>query len=556
MASRKRADYDEIIEDRTVEPGNSVPTLTKYGKLRFLGKGGFAKVHEVVEIASGRLFAAKIVSKALFENPKAKEKLMSEIKIHRELSHPQIVGFERVFEDHMNVYIILELCDSGTLGDVLKRRGAFTEFEARYFAYQIISAIKHCHSKGIIHRDLKLGNVFLHRNLEVKIGDFGLAVQTERRDEVRKTVCGTPNYIAPEVISPGNEHSFGVDVWAFGVILWALIFGRPPFETKDIKQTYDKIRSANFSFPGTKISKELRDLFEKIFVVDPSKRFTVNEILCHPFLKAEEIPLQLSPKCLESAPSASLMKELLAQGRARKLSVMKTAPEPKSETRPRRAEALAPAAKPLPPKLARKDPTRPPEELRSVFVKRWVDFSEKYGCGYLLTNGDTGVLFNDGTIMAHLEASEQVYLLEKSETNKERRTCYFAKKFPESLRKKVELLNYFRSFLLSKQFDTPRGVESASEVPEKEQVEFILFVKNSTKTKNATVLRLSNRVFQLIFNDDTEIVLNNETQTVFYKDKKGAILDFPAATALSHSNTEMVKRLKYTVEIVKTVSQK
>lgn len=111
-----------------------------------------------------------------------------------------VVGFHHYFEDEDNVYIILELCEKQTLNELIKRRKRITEIEAKYYLHQIISGVKDIHNANVIHRDLKLGNLFLTENLEIKIGDFGLAAKLAYDSERRKTMCGTPNYIAPEIL--------------------------------------------------------------------------------------------------------------------------------------------------------------------------------------------------------------------------------------------------------------------------------------------------------------------------------------------------------------------
>lgn len=124
----------------------------------------------------------------------------------------------------------------------------------------------------VIHRDLKLGNLFLSDKLEIKIGDFGLAARLESDHERRKTMCGTPNYIAPEILDSKfivyvdrNGHSYEVDVWSLGVIAYALLVGRPPFETTDVKLTYNKIRMCNYTFPDSiQISKTAKNFISKM----------------------------------------------------------------------------------------------------------------------------------------------------------------------------------------------------------------------------------------------------------------------------------------------------
>lgn len=166
-------------------------------------------------------------------------KLYAEIKIHRSLDHPNIVTFQECFEDAENVYMTLELCASGSLMDMLRRRRRLTESETRFFMVQLIGACHYMHTHQVIHRDLKLGNLFLDGNMNIKVGDFGLAALIESPGERKKTICGTPNYIAPEVLfDTANGHSFEVDTWSIGVILYTLLFGRPPFQTKDVKTIY------------------------------------------------------------------------------------------------------------------------------------------------------------------------------------------------------------------------------------------------------------------------------------------------------------------------------
>jgi polo-like kinase 1 len=192
---------------------------------------------------------------------RAKQKLMSEIKIHRSVSHQHVVKFEHFFEDSENVYILLELCQNQSLNELLRRRKRLHELEVQCYTMQIINALKYLHAHRIIHRDLKLGNLFLNDKMEVKLGDFGLATKLDFDGEKKRTICGTPNYIAPEVLEGKAGHSYEVDIWSLGVIIYTLIIGKPPFETSDVKTTYKRIRMNAYSFPEhIIISDAARDL--------------------------------------------------------------------------------------------------------------------------------------------------------------------------------------------------------------------------------------------------------------------------------------------------------
>lgn len=126
-----------------------------------------------------------------------------------------------------------------------KRRKAISEPETRFYMKQILSGVNYLHYQKIIHRDLKLGNLFLNDELQVKIGDFGLAAKIEYDGERKKTLCGTPNYIAPEILNK-KGHSFEVDIWSIGCIMYTLLMGRPPFETSSLKETYSRIKKCDY----------------------------------------------------------------------------------------------------------------------------------------------------------------------------------------------------------------------------------------------------------------------------------------------------------------------
>jgi serine/threonine protein kinase len=267
--------------------------------------------------------------------------LLAEIKIHRSISHRNIVGFETFFEDNTNVYMMLEVCPnqvrrSGgrargrrtggagaarggggaaratrlnhsfspfppprqTLMEFVKRRRRLTEPEAALLCLQLLDTMRYLHANGVIHRDLKLGNLFVGADMELRVGDFGLAAQLAEVGERKRTVCGTPNYIAPEILDGAvhGGHSFEVDVWAFGVILYTLVVGRPPFETADVKSTYKRIRENAYAFPDdVPLSAAVVDLVRRILVPRPADRPSLEEIARHAFFSA---PGVMIPKAL------------------------------------------------------------------------------------------------------------------------------------------------------------------------------------------------------------------------------------------------------------------
>jgi serine/threonine protein kinase len=141
------------------------------------------------------------------------------------MKHPNIVQFHRAFSYEKCTYIVLELCPNGSLMDMVKKRNYVTEPEVRFWTVQMAGAIKYMHGKGIIHRDLKMGNIFLDKDMNVKVGDFGLAALLMSGKDWhacrRTTLCGTPNYIAPEIVSKDKQgHDHAVDIWSLGIIMY------------------------------------------------------------------------------------------------------------------------------------------------------------------------------------------------------------------------------------------------------------------------------------------------------------------------------------------------
>ncbi|KAJ6510017.1 kinase-like domain-containing protein [Mycena vitilis] len=280
----------------------------QFHRVGFLGEGGFARVYEVKDANNKRL-ACKVVTMSSLKTKKAKTKLYAEIKIHRSLSHPNIVTFIDCFEGDDNVYMTLELCPSGSLMDLLRRRKRFTEPEARFFMVQLIGACHYMHGQSVIHRDLKLGNLFLDAYMNIKVGDFGLAALIESPGERKKTICGTPNYIAPEVLfDTASGHSFEVDTWSIGVILYTLVVGRPPFQTKDVKAIYQRIRMNDYAFPSpppASPSVPSRNLIGDILTPDPQLRPPLLSIVGHEWFTMGPVPSYIPTSAHDAPPDWS-----------------------------------------------------------------------------------------------------------------------------------------------------------------------------------------------------------------------------------------------------------
>lgn len=157
------------------------------------------------------------------------------------------------------------------MSDLLNQRKRITELETKYYLYQLVNSLQYLHRHLVIHRDLKLGNLFIDENMKLKVGDFGLAAKLQNEIERRMTVCGTPNYIAPELLEGKKGHSFEVDIWSTGVVMYTLLVGKPPYQSKDVKSTYKRILANSYSYPeNITISNEARTLISRMLEVSPS----------------------------------------------------------------------------------------------------------------------------------------------------------------------------------------------------------------------------------------------------------------------------------------------
>lgn len=212
------------------------------------------------------------------------DRVRQEVDIHARLKHPSILELHTFFEDNDFVYLVLELAHNGTLHRYLaEEKKILSEYEAANILSQVVDGLCHLHSKNIMHRDISASNLLLTATMQVKIADFGLATKLDQRMQTNHTtLCGTPNYISPEVASRSN-HGLPTDVWAVGCLLYTLLVGRPPFDKNGVKSTLTQVAIGNFIVPNH-ISTEARDLIQRLLCKDPVKRIRLSEVVTHPFM--------------------------------------------------------------------------------------------------------------------------------------------------------------------------------------------------------------------------------------------------------------------------------
>ena len=636
----------------------------KYRKGNKLGGGGFGEVYEFIDQKTNKVYAGKIIPiKTIESNPQSTNAFHNENKFNNILDYEFICKCFSTFKDSQNAYFLLEYQPNRTLNELLNTRHTLTEFEVKHYGYQILLAMEYLHSKNIIHRDLKLSNILLTAKMEVRLCDFGLAI--ENGGDGQQSVCGTPNYIAPEVLmKKKGSYGFEVDIWSFGVILYTLLYHKTPFEEEGKGRTKTNIINIIYVFPDNiHVSQEAINLIRRILVKDPHSRPTIEEIKNSDFFNGGiNIPKTLPTSTLTTPLSDDEIKSVILNARAEnetmdqynlyskqsfgnsdkkhgtknkkhKFDLSNDDDEDedvsddseKSDTISM-SKALSPARKEkknsgvIDPPLITVSPvqihTKEEKKVKieeyssnlrrlatprlgcfsskkahdesahnlninefdsgnnsaghynnfgnnnsaceneeeesgsennvvhnTMFsVEKFMDYSDKYGIGYLLSTGNTGVYFNDGTKIVMIKSTNFFYYIDK----KENVSQFCLRNYPKELNSKVKLLELFHKTLI-------RNVKDR----ETYQVNPLIslkplngYVKKWEKTKYASFFLLSNNIIQVVFNDKTEVHFNLEEKYVNYIDKTKKKIKEKLNLGKKYQNEEMNKRIAYAQSIL------
>uniref|UniRef100_A0A663MAR3 Serine/threonine-protein kinase PLK3 n=1 Tax=Athene cunicularia TaxID=194338 RepID=A0A663MAR3_ATHCN len=504
-----------------------------------LSPGGFARCYEMTDLSSNKTYAVKVIPHSRVAKPHQREKITNEIELHRDLHHKHIVKFSHYFEDAESIYIFLEHCSRKSLAHIWKARHTLLEPEVRYYLKQIISGLKYLHLKGILHRDLKLGNFFINENMELKVGDFGLAACQDISEQKKKTICGTPNYLAPEVLLR-QGHGPESDVWSLGCVMYTLLCGNPPFETSDLKETYRCIKQVEYTLPAF-LSLPAKHLIAGILRRNPQDRFTLEEILDHEFFKGYT-PEKLPPSSCVMAPELSppnSAKSLFAK--VTKTLFGKKKPKAKKGSLEDKDDLSKLVTGLMKTSICRQMSYKTVEgnEVRTslslcmhlsggagrmvinlglstghpcimpqsslarhehfVWVSKWVDYSNKYGFGYQLSNRSIGVLFNNGT---HMTLSPNHRTVHYNPTNS-KHLVFSVAAIPEQLQGQMSVLRYFASYMeqhLMKGGDLP-SIDDLGQPA--------LLLLQWVKTDQALLMLFSSGTLQVNFyNDHTKVIIS------------------------------------------------
>ncbi|GFZ20867.1 protein kinase superfamily protein [Actinidia rufa] len=263
----------------------------KYEVGRTIGEGTFAKVKFAQNSETGESVAMKVMAKSTILKHKMVDQIKREISIMKIVRHPNIVRLHEVLASQTKIYIVLEFVTGGELFDKIVHQGRLPENTSRRYFQQLIDAVSHCHSKGVYHRDLKPENLLLDSHGNLKVSDFGLSALPQQGVELLHTTCGTPNYVAPEVLSHRGYDGAAADIWSCGVILYVLMAGYLPFEETDLPTLYKKVNAAEFSCPIW-FSPSTKSLVHKMLDPNPETRIRIEGIKNDPWFRKNYVTVK------------------------------------------------------------------------------------------------------------------------------------------------------------------------------------------------------------------------------------------------------------------------
>lgn len=273
--------YVSVYVDRHKE---LPPTTLQYYRLgELIGKGAFGKVIAAVHKLTGRSVAIKTIEKSLMAEESRRKKIFQEVLILSRIRDKRIIRLLEVFESKNHLLLVTEYANGGDLLHYTKAKGRLPEEEAKQFLREVVEGLQTVHRAGVLHRDIKLENILLSQS-HVKICDFGVSRLMQKHTLIREQ-CGTPAYIAPEVLGELGYEGFASDIWSLGVCVYAMVSGFLPFQGKTVSELHAAIRSGHVEMPQF-FSSDLQDLVSQLLRVSPKQRISLKSLLVHPWLSS------------------------------------------------------------------------------------------------------------------------------------------------------------------------------------------------------------------------------------------------------------------------------
>ncbi|ELP92715.1 hypothetical protein EIN_371170 [Entamoeba invadens IP1] len=275
--------------------GQKKKTVDDFEMLSLIGKGSFGKVMQVKEKETGKVYAMKILNKSHIIDNNEVEHTMAEKSVLSKSKNPFLMQMHYSFQTGDKLYFILDFVNGGELFSHLQREHRFSIERTRFYAAELLIGLKYLHDAGIVYRDLKPENILLTDDGHICITDFGLCKEGLTDKDQTNTFCGTPEYLAPEILL-GNGYGFAVDWWSYGTLIYEMLLGLPPFFDNDVQTMYQKIVSDDVRFPKN-TPPAIKDFVAALLQKDPTDRLTDPDVMMkHPFFKNMDFDLVLAKK--------------------------------------------------------------------------------------------------------------------------------------------------------------------------------------------------------------------------------------------------------------------
>ena len=515
--------------------------IETYIKGKIIGTGGFSICYKLYNVQDKKIYAAKEIIK----NKSSYDRIKNEIDIYEYLKHDNIVNQKEHFTYNDTQYLIFEFCENRDLSHLIDKRKKLKEIEVQYYITQLIQALIHLHDRNIVHRDLKLGNIFLTGKMELKLGDFGLAKKLSFRDEKISEMVGTPAYMAPEILE-NMGYSLEVDIWSLGVIMYYLIIGKLPFN----KPNQEDIKRVSYTFPKKAIiSRAAKSLIEQILKKDPKERPSLKQILRHDFFTLGRSIPRLIPKVfMYKDPSINYIRYFMMD--ADKNGIVD--------------RALSDESTRLKDIIIEKEDENEENKVRTdIYVTKCHEI-KKYGLGYQLSNNNFGVYFNDTTkIIYDWRKDSYHYIGNNEETKSFMEKDIEEIKEPKDLNKKCKILKTFQEVLTRDKnaTSTISRNENYNDYERKDDgmndSSVPVYVKKYySYDKQSILIRLTNKDIQIYFLSGETILLSKEEKEVTFIKKNNAQLEtlkYPLQEIMETQNYDIIRKMQYSKSLLERI---